>query len=308
LQRTSFMYFSPQARSQSRQSKNWFVLVLLLPGIAGCSAMLTAPLSLENLSPAGHDFLKSVETAPESVTLEIFQVRIPVHDQVLTEELWSTVDEQRLDVELRRELVRNGFRAGVLSGTVPDVLARHLNLQSEMPEVTSEQLITDLTADPKVFRRVIQLNRRKATTIQATELQQKMFVMTKGEEGLKARNYDQVQAMYSLRAEAVAGQQVLVRLTPELQHGALLNRHTASTRGIFLMTPSREREIFDQLEVSTELAAGELLLVSCLSDVPSSLGQAFHAIDREGPAEHKLLLVRLLQVPRSEILADVGPK
>jgi len=270
--------------------------------------MLSEPLSLEKLSAEEQTFLRPVKTAPDSVTLEIFQVRIPANDAELTEEIWSTIDEQRLGVALRRNLVKDGFRAGVLGGAMPDMLARHLNLQSEMPEASSEQLITDQSADPSVFRRVIQLNRREAATVQASDLQPQLFVMTEGESGLKARNYDQVQAMYSLRAEPVAGQRVSIRLTPELQHGEMRNRYSGSARGIFLMTPSREREIFDQLEITTKLAAGELLVVSCLSAVPSSLGQAFHAVDRGGPAEHKMLLVRLLQVPGSEILADAGPE
>jgi len=298
----------PRQSSPLRQmpSSKWLALALLLLGAAGCSTMLAEPLALEKLASESQTFLRSVETAPDSVTLEIFQVRIPASDDELAEELWSTVDEGRLGVALRRNLVKDGFRAGVLGGALPDVLARHLNLQSEMPEASSEQLITDQSADPRVLRRVIQLNRREAATVQASDLQPQLFVMTEGDKGLKARNYDQVQAVYSLRAESAIGQRVAIRLTPELQHGEMRNRYSGSATGIFLMTPSREREIFEQLEIATELAAGELLVVSCLSAVPSSLGQAFHAVDRGGPAEHKLLLVRLLQVPGSEILADVG--
>jgi len=302
------------SRFRPTLSTKCYALALLLLGITGCSTILSDPLSLEKISPEAQTFLRPVKTAPDSVTLEIFQVRIPANDDALTEAIWSHVDEQRLGVALRRNLVKDGFRAGVLSGALPDGLARHLNLQSEMPEASSEQLITDQSADPRVLRRVIQLNRHEAATVQASEFQPKLFVMTEGDEGLKAHNYEQVQAVYSLRAEPVAGQRVSIRLTPELQHGEMRNRYSGSARGIFLVMPSREREIFDQLEIGTELAAGELLVVSCLSAVPSSLGQAFHAIDprgtidRGGPAEHKLLLMRLLQVPGSEILADAGPE
>ena len=270
--------------------------------------MLSEPLSLEKLATESKGFLQSVETAPDSVTLEIFQVRIPAHDPELAEQLWSNVDEQRLDVQSRRELVRNGFRAGVLSGTIPDVLARHLNLQSEMPAASSEQVITDKNADPSVLRRVIQLNRHGSATVQASDLQQKLLLMIKSDKGLKGRSYDHAQAVYSLRAESVVGQRVAISLTPELQYGELRNRYSGGAQGIFLTTPSRKREIFDQLEVSTELTAGELLLVGCLPSVPGSLGLAFHSIDRGGQAEHKLLLVRLLQVPGSEILADAASK
>ncbi len=276
---------------------------LLLPWFTGCSPMFS-----ELPPPGSHAFLRPVETAPESVALEIFLVRIPANDRQLTEELWGTVDEGRFEVELRRDLVRNGFRAGVLGSTLPDVLARHLNLQSEMPEMTTEQLITDKSADPSVVRRVIQLNRHEPAIVQASDLKEKQHVLISSDSGLQGRSYHQVQAVYSLRAEPVVGQRVLLSLTPELQHGELRNRYTGSEQGIFLLKPSRERETYDQLKLKVELAAGELLVVGCLSDSPGSLGYAFHAVAQRGPAEHKLILVRLLQVPGSEILANIGPK
>ena len=51
--------------------------------------------------------------------------------------------------------------------------------------------------------------------------------------------------------------------------------------------------------------AGELLVVGGLSDATGSLGHAFHAESQRGPAELKLILIRLVEIPGSEILADV---
>ena len=277
-------------------------LITCVPWLPGCGVLLITPPPADSQS-----LLRAVETGPESVTLEIFQVRIPDDDAELAERLWSAVDEQRLSLDVRRNLVRNGFRAGVLGGTVPDVLAKQLNLQSEMPASETDRVITGKNASPRVVRRVLQLNRNDQRTVQASELRDHLHVLVNGDDGLQGQSFEQVQAVYTLRAEPATGQRAALRLTPELQHGELRNRYAGSDQGIFLVTPSRERQVYDQLTLSAELAAGELLVVGCLPDAPKSLGRAFHGVDLAGPVEQKLVLVRLFQVPPSEILADARP-
>jgi hypothetical protein len=288
-------------RERSFSSGLLTLLLLAMPWCSGCGVVLSTAVPSDPQS-----LLRAVETGSESLKLEIFQVRIPADDPQLSEELWSTVDEQRLDVAVRRDLVRNGFRAGVLGGALPDLLARQLNLQSEMPEYETDRLITDQSASPRVVRRVLMLNRHNEATVQASDLRNHVNVLVNGDDGLQGHSYKQVQAVYTLRAEPTAGQRVALRLTPELRHGELRNRYSGGDReqGIFLVTPSRERQAYDRLMLSTELAAGELLVVGCLHDAPGSLGRVFHGVDVAGPAEQKLILVRLLQTPPSEILAD----
>jgi len=273
---------------------------LLLPCLTGCSALLSLP-DLDD----SKTFLKAAATAPDSVALEIFQVRIPATDLELDRELWQAVDEQRLNIDVRHRLIRNGFRSGVLGGTVPNSLATYLKLESELPETSAQRLITGQSADPTVTRRVVQLNRNATATIQTSSVREHLNVMLNEEAGLRGRSFKQVQAVYTMRAQAIAGQRIKLRLLPELQHGELRNRYAGSDQGIFLVTPSRERQPYDELELQAELTAGEFLVVGCLPDASGSLGHAFHAEDLRGPTELKLLLVRLVEVPGSEILADV---
>ncbi len=269
--------------------------------LCGCSSLIMVPDVAEPQS-----FLRPVETGPDSVALEIFQVRFPANDAEFIAELWGAVDEMRLDVALRHELLRNGFRAGVLGAAVPDGLAQRLNLQSEAAPVEPERVITGTNADPQVTRRVVQLNRHDTAKIQAAKLRPSLHVFLSDATGVHGRSYQQAEAAYNFRAAAVTGQQVQLELAPELQHGEMRNRYAGGDQGIFLMTQSRERESFDRLAMRTQLAAGEIFVVGCLPDVSGSLGYAFHTEDFRGPSELKLVLVRLLQVPHSEILAQVG--
>lgn len=292
----------PQRSSLVRLHAFALATLLAIGGLQGCSMLLTS-----TPPPDPQTLLRAVESSPESVTLEIFQVRIPTEDTQLAEKLWAEVDEQRLCLDVRRDLVRNGFRAGVLGGTLPDVLAEKLKLQSSMPAFETDRQITGDTAAPSVVRRVLQLNPHNQATVQAADLREHLHVLVNSDEGLQGQSFDQVQAAYSLRAEQSPGQRVVIELTPELQHGEMRNRYAGSDQGIFLVTPSRERKVYDHLTLQTELCPGELLVVGCLPDSPKSLGRAFHGLDIAGPAQQKLVLVRMLQVPPSEILADARP-
>ena len=271
---------------------------LLIATSLGCGAMLTIPVTH---SPEA--LLKAAETRPESVTLEIFQIRLPAEDQEFSDDLWSTVDEQRISVETRRGLNRNGFRVGVLGGALPDSIAAQFPGESDPNGSNTISQITDESAAPRVTRRLLQLSRNDQASIQASELRSHVNVLFNGEEGLQGEAYDEVQAAYNLAAELDRGQQATLKLTPELQHGQLRNRYAGSDQGIFLVTPSRERQVLDELSTKVSLAPGEMLAIGCLPESQSSLGWVFHGVDRAGPAEQKLVLIRLLEVPPSEILS-----
>jgi len=170
-------------------------LILVLPVVAGCRRFETS--STDDLQA----LLRPVETSYGSVTLEIFQLRFPEDDRSLVEDLWQQVDEQRLTNGSRRELIRNGFRAGVLGGTLPDSLAQALDLQSEMPAISPSRLLTGQSAQPRVTRRVLQLGREEQATIQVSELRQRIDVLLCNRSGLHGKTFTQAEATYALHAE-----------------------------------------------------------------------------------------------------------
>lgn len=267
--------------------------------VGGCSAVLPAP------PPGGIDkLLKPVTASPDSVTLEIFHVRIPHERDAEADRLWEGVDEQCLDVDLRRRMLANRLRAGVAGGTLPPLLAELLELKGELPKQSTEQEISSATAVPRVSRRVVHVHRRDPTVIHASEVRDEASVLMSDEGSFHGRTYRQVEAVYMLRAEATAGERVAVRLTPELDHGELRNRYSGSQQGLFVMTPSREREVFDALALEATLAPGDVLVLGSLPDAGASLGAVFHTAVGEGRQERKLVLIRLLEAPRSEILAS----
>jgi hypothetical protein len=264
---------------------------------AGCQVFDKPPEAAIN------QFLRPAKTSPDSVTLEIFHARIPLDKDGTAEAIWDQIDEQRFDADLRRELVANGLRVGVVGSSPPEVLSDLLALESDAPEASPVRVISGESAVPRVTRQVKQLNRRDEMSIQASEVRDQADVLLSDKGSMGGQTFQQVQGVYTLQAQSIPGQRVKVRLTPELHHGDLRTRRVGSDQGIFLSTVSREREVFDRLTLETELAPGDLLVLGCLPNAKSSLGGVFHTASAGGQDERKLVVLRLLEVPPSEILA-----
>jgi hypothetical protein len=271
----------------------------LAAALAGCQAALIAPpdAALQKL-------LRPVTASPDSVTLEILEARIPLDEDGRADQLWRQVDEQALDPELRRRLLANGLRAGVLRGGVPDELSDLLGLTSEAPKESSERVITPESAVPRRTQRIVQLTRQGQRSIQTTDVLTEASVILSDDGQLRGKTYRQVEGRYELRASSAPGQRVNVRLVPELHHGELKNRYSGGDQGAFLYMPSREREAFDKLTIDVKLAAGEMLVLGCLPEAEASLGGVLHTATVKGRRERELVLVRALESPPSEILAD----
>ena len=49
--------------------------------------------------------------------------------------MWEQIDEQRFDADLRRQLVANGLRVGIVGGTPPEALSDLMALHGEEDRV-----------------------------------------------------------------------------------------------------------------------------------------------------------------------------
>src|SRR5688500_1524889 len=89
--------------------------------VAGGCRLFTQDVELLGKSP-----LRPAQPSPDSITMEIIWARFPADDPQLNSAAWQEIDETQLSPTVRRELASNGFRAGVISGTLPDAIARAL--------------------------------------------------------------------------------------------------------------------------------------------------------------------------------------
>jgi hypothetical protein len=262
----------------------------------------------------GHSPLQPMGASPDSVALEIVWARFKQNDRELNDSVWSQIDETQLPPAVRRELVDNGFRAGVMAGTPPAAIARVMDLKSEpSAKALAEQAAPaaetspfdiqqqpDLLNEPRVKRRMLQLRRGRRAEIQASDVLESVPLLVHSGRELGGRTYHDAQAIYALRVDPQPDQTVGIELTPELHYGQSRVRWTGGDDGILRQAPARDHEVFESMRMNVHLAPGEMLVLMSLPDAGSRLGHYFHTVESADGPQQKLVLVRLAQVPRSD--------
>lgn len=257
----------------------------------------------------GHSPLKPAQPSPDSLGMEIIWARFPAKDPVLGDECWHEIDETQFEPAVRRELINNGIRAGVIGGSVPEAIDRVLHQGASRSEETKSAAAhqnAGLATEPIVHGHVLRVRRNQRTEIQASEVYPTLPLLVSGGAELDGHTYQQAKAVYSLRVDPRADRTALVELTPELQFGEPRLRFTTGDDGILKQASLCERKIFDQLKLSVTLAPGEMLILMSLPDAGSRLGHYFHTVNSADGPQQKLILIRLAEVPQSDTFAAVG--
>ncbi len=226
--------------------------------------------------------------------MEIVLARCAPDDARLVD-VWERIDETAIPTGARRALLRNGFRAGVVGGTVPQTIAELFRLQSEpVPAEPPTQLLT--LEEPAVKRHLQTYRSGRPGEITTSGPHERLPLLISDRAGLRGQTVADAQCVYVIRPTLLPGQQISLELTPEVHHGAAQTRYTADER-FYRMDVSQQREILQELQTTIPLSPGQLLLLGGAVDRPGSLGDVFHSvITPEGP-HTKLVLIRLAQVP-----------
>jgi hypothetical protein len=269
----------------------------------GCASMFSGPLEASVGSP-----LRVATASSDAVTLDIYWATLPADIEADAESLWNHVQEQRLDERLRRDLVRNGLRAGVVGGAPPRAIAQLLDPKGSRfdpaaPSGADDALAT--LADPTgVERKTTQTRPGQPIRLKASPVMDEAVVLEPGGVG---KTYERVQAMYNLEVEKLADGGFAVVLTPELHVGEPRMKWTRDDTGMIArQAPLRDKRVFSDLRVVAPLVVGEMLLVTSPHDAGSRLGSYFHRAEEGAPGERKAILIRLAQVPDDGLLA--GPR
>src|SRR6476659_7204912 len=150
----------------------------------------------------GHSPLKPAQPSPDSVAMEIIWARFPANDPVLGDASWREIDETQIEPSVRRELVNNGLRAGVISGTMPEAIHRVVHQKqssSDETDATPAEQNAKLITEPMVHGRVRRMRRNQRSEVQAPEIYPELPLLLSGGSELGGRTYEKAQAIYSLR-------------------------------------------------------------------------------------------------------------
>lgn len=246
--------------------------------------------------------LPTAKPTADSVTLDIIFARAPLGDEAINRDVWNEIDEQQLSSDLRRDLRRNGFRAGVVGGHVPSALASLMHMTDE-PVESPQETGVKLDDEPLVRRRVLQLASGKRGEILASRIYDEAPVLLNRDGQLSGQTFHAAQGVFAIRAHVDHDGRIRLALTPELHHGEPTKQWSGGNEGIFQLNMAKPRELFERLAIDTALAPGQMLVVTCLGDRAGSLGHTFFSNESARGPEQKVLLIRVSQTPSAGLFA-----
>jgi hypothetical protein len=277
-----------------------FILTVACTMATGCSTLNP---------PSAKALLNQPAMSPDSSALDVFFIRCPMGDDSANGTLWRQVDEQAIPVEVRVQLARNGFRAGLISGQIPEGLSKLLDLAAA-PAPADQVQTSAMQEEPQVIRRHMQVRPGARQEIIASEVYEELAVLIHESGQLAGQTYHQAQGLFALRTANVRDGRVRIELVPEMHHGQPRQRWVAG-QGMYRLEAGRDKKTFDALTISAPLSPGQMLVMTCLANKPGSLGHHFFSDKRGGRCDQKMLLLRLSQSQHDDILppteAPLGP-
>ncbi len=162
-------------------------------------AVLAAPgCRLFDTPTKGKTPLAPLQAGEDSVALEIFFARFHYGYPPFAEKLWEEVDEQVLPADVRRELARNGFRAGIVGSQVPVELARMLTL-TDVPQPHRQGTTVDLEKEPTVKLRLLEVRSGRRGEIIASPVYDHLPLLMREGENVKGKTYDKADGRFVLQ-------------------------------------------------------------------------------------------------------------
>jgi hypothetical protein len=278
-------------------------LLSLALSIAGCAWL--AP-------PANHSaatILQPTQMAPGSAVIEVFSIHLPPGEPDLNSRVWEEVDEQHFPIEVRRNLEKNGFRAGVLAGQIPPALSRLLDLKDK-PAVSGglqQVKISDLAAPARVTSQHLQTRAGQRYEIAASGVIEKMPILVSEAGEIRGLTYEQAQGIFAMHVAPQPDGRVQLELVPEIHHGE--NRqHWVGDQSIFRLETGRPKRAFEELKLTAMLGPGAMLLLGSQPNRQGSLGHYFflECNGQDDRPDQKLILVRLCQTQHDDLVSP-GP-
>jgi len=270
--------------------------ICMLAPLAGCRGP-----ALHGRSP-----LKSPQMKPDSVALDIIFVRYPAGQPRYEVELWQEIDEQALPPLVRQRLGENGFRAGLVAGQVPLPLAELMQLAEQPPAEGQVQEVdlAEAAAKPRTLYRHLQLEPGRRGEVLSSDVYERLPLLICCEGELTGRSLKQAQAVFALKAFPQPSGLVRLQVLPEVHHDQPRQNWVARD-GMFLLEAARPKEVFDSLQLSVDLAPGDILVLGAAPNRPGSLGHYFFT-DEKNAGERKLLLIRLTQIQQDVLTSQLA--
>jgi hypothetical protein len=233
--------------------------------------------------------------APDSVILETAFVRIPKEAEGFTDRFWCEVDEEALPNDIRRRLATNGFRVGLVGLTVPTELQELLD-NEQLPQqpdgIAAVQVGSELSV--RSHRMRSRAGHPGKLVVRHTPVE-RMAALTLNEDGkVVGQSLDQAQFHFVVKSYPQGNGQVLLQLTPVIEHGQPRSRYVGQQGVWALDNNSRPTKVLEDLVFQLTLSPGESIAIGRGAD-SKGLGGEFFAPRTDEEQAESLILIRLQQ-------------
>lgn len=273
----------------SRHLLPW-ALVLCLA--TGCRLAIFAPTGpaagdADDTIPLG----ATAKPEPRTIPCELVFVRHGEHDAQLTADIWNLTDEQVLTGDVRRRLQANGLRVGVVAAALPPELKARF-LQPIDPALDTTPTASLIEA-PAVVRRTLRLLPGRENEVLAASGLDELILMESIDDAVQGATYHDASAVLIVRAWPAAHGKVRVQVCPVIKHGPT-ERTWVGDDGVFRLEAGQKRHELDHLLFEATIAPESILLVSCVGEASSTVGDAFCRDPDNAIAGRRLIALRPL--------------
>jgi hypothetical protein len=281
-----------KAKSVSTRVRFWIgsaVCVLPLLSITGCATWY----NLKHQPEEPTNNLPAPKSSPDVVTVETIFLRLNAEDDLQWQDVWARIDEQSLDIDLRRRLDQNGIRGGVINGELPPVVDHWVEraaqaIQSDVFEQAS--IAADVSTHMQTLR--CRTGKRKELTIRS-QRQGSISLLHSDGKNAKGQVFEEPTMLFDLRTSPNLDGSARIRLVPEIQHGQFVPTFLGGEMA-FRREMRRQSETWDDLAVTVNLAPGQTLLLTSTEPARGLGEHFFYSQTAEMKFERTVLLLRMV--------------
>lgn len=259
---------------------------------SGCALLNTTPKAETSSLPAP-------PLPANCVVLEVAFVRVPLADEAAYNSIWSEVDEQHFPTDLRRQMLANGLRCGIVGMQLPPKLKEALD-DSQPGAVERGE---DSMADPELDRapRRIQCRTAQRAKILVTKKLDSLPLLVMEDSCVRGFPLSQAQCLFGLKTYPQGDGRAKIELTPEVEHGEMKTQFIGRD-GAVQPQLGQDRVVLDKLRLSAILAPGHVLMLSGTPEV-KGVGSSFFTETDSGTTYRRILLVRLAVTQYDDLFA-----
>ncbi len=240
-------------------------IVVLAPFLVGCLGSEKAPEPI--IKPRG--LLEQTTRGEDAVALELVLIERPYTDQNF-QKVWNRIDEQALEYEKRVYLADNGFRVGVVSGTVPEDLQKLINDPiNPFGRRLRSFLIHESVSIPLP-------DDRPSISVKSVDSKKKEHTQT----------YENARLMFGVKATRLESGEYKLVITPEID--AKDNTHWTPTGSTLFKEPTP----FPEAAWEVKLHSKECLVIGATRE-EGTLGHAYFHFEGTIRPVQRLLVVRV---------------